>query len=60
MNIVLKDLYLDANIGQTRIQHETTIRTNYSSTVSVQSFSLFRSYLRLSVNIGRNVTSVTW
>ena len=60
MNIVLKDLYLDVNLGQTRIQHETIIRTNYSSTVSVQSFSLFRSYLRLSVNIGRNVTSVTW
>ena len=60
MNIVLKDLYFDANLDQTRIQHETIIRTNYSSTVSVQSFSLFRSYLRLSVNIGRNVTSVTW
>ena len=60
MNLVLKDLYLGANLGQTKIQHETIIRTNYSSTVSVQSFSLFRSYLRLSVNIGRNVTSVTW
>ena len=60
MNLVLKDLYLDANLGQTRIQHETIIRTNYSCTVSVQSFSLFRSYLRLSVNVGRNVTSVTW
>ena len=60
MNILFKDLYLDANLGQTRIQHETIIRTYYSSTVSVQSFSLFMSYLRLSVNIGRTVTSVTW
>ena len=60
MNILLKDLYIDANLGQIKIQHETIIRTNYSSTVSVQSFPLFRSYLRLSVKIGRTVTSVTW
>ena len=41
MNILLKDLYFGANLGQTRIQHETIIRTNYSSMVLVQSFYLF-------------------
>ena len=60
MSMLLKDLYLDANLGQTRIQHEIIIRTNYSSMVSVQSFSLFGSDLRLSVNICRTVTSVIW
>ena len=35
MNILLKDLYLDVNLDQTRIQHETIERTNYSSMVSV-------------------------
>ena len=52
MNILLKDFfYLGENLGQARMQHETIIRTNYSSMISVQSFSLFRSYLRLSVKI---------
>ena len=58
MNILLKDLNLDANLAHTRTWHETIIRTNYSFMVSEQSFSLFRSYLRLTVNIGRTVTEI--
>ena len=38
-------------------KHETIIRMNYSYVVSVQSFSLFRSYLRLKAH--RQITK-TW